>query len=213
MIPELGAIKIDGFFGDFEPVECIPAGPGVKAFHFYILRTVFDYCWYTPGQWKSEPPTPIRATIIKHSKMQRCSISLGRAGTARPGGRAHRDDGGRGAGGLVDGAVDFMDILGPSPALALVLPPQPADGDGGGASLLEPAMSQIGDEIDDQLSNLQTELMTPPGFSAEVAEVIRERVPDNRRKTNNIMLQTLFKTCLVINAKSVACYTPVKSYA
>ena len=37
MIPELGAIKIDGFFGDFELVECIPAGPGAKAFHFYIL--------------------------------------------------------------------------------------------------------------------------------------------------------------------------------
>ena len=49
-------------------------------------------------------------------------------------------------------------------------------------------MNQIGGEIDDQLSNLQMELMTPLEFSAEVAEVIRERVPDNRRKTSNIML-------------------------
>lgn len=88
----------------------------------------------------------------------------------------------------MDGAVDFMDILSPSPALALVLPLQPADGDGGGASLPEPAMSQIGDEIDDQLSYLQMELMTPPEFSAEVAEVIRERVPDNRSKTNIIIV-------------------------
>lgn len=37
MIPELDAIKIDGFFGDFEPVECNAAGFGAKAFHFYIL--------------------------------------------------------------------------------------------------------------------------------------------------------------------------------
>jgi hypothetical protein len=37
VIPELDAIKIDGFFGDFEPVECNAAGFGAKAFHFYIL--------------------------------------------------------------------------------------------------------------------------------------------------------------------------------
>jgi hypothetical protein len=37
VIPELDAIKIDGFFGDFEPVECIAAGFGAKALCFYIL--------------------------------------------------------------------------------------------------------------------------------------------------------------------------------
>jgi hypothetical protein len=100
----------------------------------------------------------------------------------------------------VDGAVDFMHILSPSPALALGLPPQRADGDGGRASLddldrglgLLGANLPIGDEIDDQLSILQMELMLPPEFTAEVEDVIRERVPDNRRETNNI----IYRPCL-----------------
>jgi hypothetical protein len=50
----------------------------------------------------------------------------------------------------------------------------------------------IGDEIDDQLSLLQMELMWPPEFAAEVEGVIKERVPDNPRETNNI----IYRPCL-----------------
>lgn len=94
----------------------------------------------------------------------------------------------------MDGAVDFMDILRPRP-------PQRADGDGGRACLddldrglgLLSANIAVGDEIDDQLSMLQMELMWPPEFAAEVEDVIKERVPDNPRETNNIMYRPCLK--------------------